>query len=209
MSNLLEDYESYLTTEKKASANTVSSYLRDVHQFAQEMEERDVPLDEVLPRDVEDYIRGLTRRGKSAATVTRSVASIKSFYNCLLSRGLVESNPARNVTAAKVERKLPQILTSREVELFLEQPDCSDLKGYRDRAMLELLYATGIRVSGADRAGRGRPEPLRRGASLCQQGEGAGHPPLPRRHPGAGGVSAQRPPAAHRTSRTRRRCSST
>ena len=147
MSNLLEDYESYLTTEKKASANTVSSYLRDVHQFAQEMEERDVPLDEVLPRDVEDYIRGLTRRGKSAATVTRSVASIKSFYNCLLSRGLVESNPARNVTAAKVERKLPQILTSREVELFLEQPDCSDLKGYRDRAMLELLYATGIRVS--------------------------------------------------------------
>ena len=82
MSNLLEDYESYLTTEKKASANTVSSYLRDVHQFAQEMEERDVPLDEVLPRDVEDYIRGLTRRGKSAATVTRSVASIKSFYNC-------------------------------------------------------------------------------------------------------------------------------
>ena len=147
MSNLLEDYESYLTTEKKASANTVSSYLRDVHQFAQEMEERDVPLDEVLPRDVEDYIRGLTRRGKSAATVTRSVASIKSFYNCLLSRGLVESNPARNVTAAKGERKLPQILTSREVELFLEQPDCSDLKGYRDRAMLELLYATGIRVS--------------------------------------------------------------
>ena len=147
MSNLLEDYESYLTTEKKASANTVSSYLRDVHQFAQEMEERDVPLDEVLPRDVEDYIRGLTRRGKSAATVTRSVASIKSFYNCLLSRGLVESNPARNVTAAKVERKLPQILTGKEVELFLEQPRCVDAKGYRDHAMLELLYATGIRVS--------------------------------------------------------------
>ena len=94
MSNLLEDYESYLTTEKKASANTVSSYLRDVHQFAQEMEERDVPLDEVLPRDVEDYIRGLTRRGKSAATVTRSVASIKSFYNCLLSRGLVDEQPS-------------------------------------------------------------------------------------------------------------------
>ena len=147
MSNLLEDYESYLTTEKKASANTVSSYLRDVHQFAQEMEERDVPLDEVLPRDVEDYIRGLTRRGRSAATVTRSVASIKSFYNCLLSRGLVESNPARNVTAAKVERKLPQILTSREVELFLAQPEPTDAKGCRDRAMLELLYATGIRVS--------------------------------------------------------------
>lgn len=147
MECLFEDYESYLTTEKKASANTVSSYVRDVHQFELAMEERDVSLLEVLPRDIEDYTQGLTRRGKSAATVTRSLASIKSFYNCLLSRGLVENNPVRNVTTAKVERKLPQILTSREVELFLEQPDCTDPKGCRDRAMLELLYATGIRVT--------------------------------------------------------------
>lgn len=147
MECLFEDYESYLTTEKKASANTVSSYVRDVHQFELAMEERDVSLLEVLPRDVEDYTQGLTRRGKSAATVTRSLASIKSFYNCLLARGLVENNPVRNVTTAKVERKLPQILTSREVELFLEQPDFTDPKGCRDRAMLELLYATGIRVT--------------------------------------------------------------
>jgi len=147
VSELLAVYEAYLKTEKQASANTVSSYLRDVTQFTRAMEEREVALAEVLPQDVEEYAHFLSRKGKSPATVTRSVASIKSFYNCLLAKGLVERNPAKGVAPAKVERKLPQVLTGKEVELFLEQPQCTDLKGYRDRAMLELLYATGIRVS--------------------------------------------------------------
>lgn len=147
VSDLILAYEAYLKTEKKASANTISSYMRDVHQFAQAMAFRGVELTEVLSRDVEEYTTGLSRKGKSPATVTRSVASIKSFYQCLLFQGLVSGNPAKGVSATKVERKLPQVLTSREVELLLEQPECTDLKGYRDRAMLELLYATGIRVS--------------------------------------------------------------
>ena len=147
MADLLLLYEDYLKTEKNASPNTVSSYMRDVHQFAQAMEERELELNEVLTQDVEEYIHALTRRGKSPATVTRSVASIKSFYQCLVSKGLADQNPAKGVAPAKVERKLPQVLTGKEVELFLEQPECTDLKGYRDRAMLELLYATGIRVS--------------------------------------------------------------
>ena len=147
MSELLAVYEDYLKTEKQASANTVSSYLRDVRQFIGVMEEREIPVAAVLPHDVEEYAHVLTRKGKSPATVTRSVASIKSFYNCLISLGRADHNPAKGVTAAKVERKLPQVLTGKEVELFLEQPECTDLKGYRDRAMLELLYATGIRVS--------------------------------------------------------------
>ena len=147
MSELLDLYEEYLKTEKKASANTVSSYLRDMRQFASSMSDQDTELEEVLPQDVEGYAAQLTRKGKSAATVTRSIASIKSFYNCLIALGIMDHNPAKGVVAAKVERKLPQILTGKEVELFLEQPECTDLKGYRDRAMLELLYATGIRVS--------------------------------------------------------------
>ena len=136
-----------MKTAKRASANTVSSYVRDVHQFAQSMEDSGVSLTEVLPKDVEGFTKSLVRKGKSPATVTRSVASIKSFYNCLIALGKVDRNPAKGVAPAKVERKLPQVLTGKEVELFLEQPDCTDLKGYRDRAMLELLYATGIRVS--------------------------------------------------------------
>ena len=147
MSELLTAYEDFLKNEKQASANTVSSYLRDVHQFAAAMDGRDVDLTQVVTRDVEDYANSLMKRGKSPATVTRSVASLKSFYSCLMSKGFVNRNPAKGVSPAKVERKLPQVLTSKEVELFLEQPECTDLKGYRDRAMLELLYAPGIRVS--------------------------------------------------------------
>lgn len=147
MSDLLSAYEDYLKIEKGASANTISSYLRDVRQFLHGMEELNVPLAEVLSQDVEEYAHSLVRKGKSPATVTRSVASIKSFYNCLISLGRVGRNPAKGIAPAKVERKLPQVLSGKEVELFLEQPECTDLKGYRDRAMLELLYATGIRVS--------------------------------------------------------------
>lgn len=147
MSDLLSVYEDFLKIEKRASANTVSSYLRDVHQFAAAMENKGVELVQVVTQEIEDYANSLMKRGKSPATVTRSVASIKSFYSCLMGKGYVSSNPAKGVAPAKVERKLPQVLTSKEVELFLEQPECTDLKGYRDRAMLELLYATGIRVS--------------------------------------------------------------
>ena len=147
MSDLVSAYEAYLKTEKRASANTVSSYMRDIHQYAAAMEEKGVDLTDAVTEDVAEYTTSLTRQGKSPATVTRSVASIKSFYQYLMSQGAVDQNPAKGVTPAKVERKLPQVLTGKEVELFLEQPECTDLKGYRDRAMLELLYSTGIRVS--------------------------------------------------------------
>ena len=143
----LEGYERYLAEEKKASPNTLSSYVRDVNQFLRWLEGEGLTEVQAAQSDVEAYTRFLSAKGKSAATVTRSLASMKSFYTYLQRTGRVEVNPARGVAPAKVERKLPQILTSKEVELFLEQPDASDDKGCRDRAMLELLYATGIRVS--------------------------------------------------------------
>lgn len=143
----LKGYEDYLTTEKKASDNTLSSYLRDVRQFSDYCDREDLTLTSVSTEEVERYIRYLTNRGKSVSTVTRAVASLKSFYGYLLRGGYISSNPARSIASAKVERKLPQILSSKEVELFLDQPECTDAKGYRDHAMLELLYATGIRVS--------------------------------------------------------------
>ena len=95
---------------------------------------------------MEHYAAGLTRKGRSAATVTRSIASIKSFYNCMIALGIMDHNPAKGVAPAKVERKLPQILTGKEVELLLEQPECTDLKGYRDRAMLEPVSYTHLDV---------------------------------------------------------------
>ena len=143
----LTEYERYLAERKKASPNTLSSYLRDIQQYLAWLSEEGLTPEQAAQSDVERYIKVLTSKGKSAATVTRSLASLKSFYTYLLGTGRVLVNPAKGPAPAKVERKLPHILTAKEVELFLEQPDASDAKGCRDRAMLELLYATGIRVS--------------------------------------------------------------
>ncbi len=141
-------YEKYLTAEKDASANTVSAYLRDVTQFQEFLHvEEDSDLRRAAPEMVQHYMDWMHGKGKSAASVTRFLASAKSFYKFMVSSGVLAANPARGLTAAKVERKYPEILTSKEVELFLEQPQCVDAKGFRDHAMLELLYATGIRVS--------------------------------------------------------------
>jgi integrase/recombinase XerD len=133
--------------EKHASQNTVSSYLRDISQFADYLQARGPELLEVTAETVQSYMDWMLSRGKSAASVTRFLASVKSFYNFQIFSGKVKANPAKGVAAAKAERKYPKILTSKEVDLFLEQPQCVDAKGFRDHAMLELLYATGIRVS--------------------------------------------------------------
>ncbi len=144
----LKLYEDYLREEKHASENTLSSYLRDLRQFSEHLAaQRVTDLRKVKTSAISDYVAWMEGKGKSAATVTRALASIKSFYAFLVERGEIRTNPARGVAAVKVERKYPEILTGKEVELFLDQPRCVDAKGYRDHAMLELLYATGIRVS--------------------------------------------------------------
>ncbi len=146
--DFLRIYETYLEVEKHSSENTRSSYLRDVRQFLEYLSANGGPTPEAVTRDtVKKYVMRLYAQGKSPATVTRAVASLKSFYTFLVRERIVQDNPVRDVTAAKTERKLPQILTNQEVELFLEQPSAVEPKGLRDRAMLELLYATGIRVS--------------------------------------------------------------
>ena len=148
MADLLAQYEEYLATEKHASQNTLSSYMRDLHQFAVYLDEfHPMPLPQVTQEVISGYVAWMGGKGKSAATITRSIASIKSFYTYLQLTGEVSANPAKGVAAVKVEHKFPEILTGKEVELFLDQPQCVDAKGYRDHAMLELLYATGIRVS--------------------------------------------------------------
>ncbi|MBD5119379.1 MAG: site-specific tyrosine recombinase XerD [Clostridiales bacterium] len=143
----ISGYEVWLVQEKRAAANTLSSYLRDVRQFGQWAEEERLTLTQVNQEDVKRYAQHLENKGKSNATVVRSVAALKSFYMYMMSIKAVRINPAKGFTPSRVERKLPAILSNHEVDLFLEQPDSSDAKGCRDKAMLELLYATGIRVS--------------------------------------------------------------
>ena len=145
--DLLTEFKTYLVTEKGASANTVASYMRDITQYVHYLGEDDRQVLGATSECIEAYRKQLLKMGKSAATVTRALASLKCLYRWLQQKGRCPENPAKGVKAEKVERKLPQILSNQEVELLLEQPCCVDDKGFRDHAMLEVLYATGIRVS--------------------------------------------------------------
>ena len=115
-------YSTYLTRERHAAPNTLASYLRDVNQFSKYLESRDCALREATSEMVLDCIGRMLGKGKSAASVTRFLAAVKSFYNYLISIGERQANPAVGVTVAKTERKYPEVLSSKEVELLLEQP---------------------------------------------------------------------------------------
>ncbi len=144
----LRDFEGYLKKEKNASSNTLSSYLRDLRQFGEWLlATLQKPLQQAEEGDITAYYRFLRASGKSQATVQRCSATLRCYYAHLIDKRKLKDNPARHVTMDRQKRKLPQVLSSSEVELFLEQPDTHDAKGIRDKAMLELLYATGIRVS--------------------------------------------------------------
>ncbi|MBQ3378831.1 MAG: site-specific tyrosine recombinase XerD [Clostridia bacterium] len=144
----LNMYELYLKNERKSSANTIQSYRSDISQFIEYLETIGVTdIASVTQSNIEDYISHLRSIHRSNATITRNIASLKSFFKYFASINAIPMNPALTLERVTVEKKLPQVLTSKEVELLLDQPKCVDLKGYRDKAMLELLYATGIRVS--------------------------------------------------------------
>ncbi len=141
-------FEDYLRNEKNASSNTLSSYMRDIRQLADYLEANtETDIVSATEEDLVEYIQHLRESGKSVATVSRSIASIKNLYSYLGIHQIIKQSPATKLTTEKNVQKLPQILTSQEVNLLLDQPKCIDAKGYRDKAMLELLYATGMRVT--------------------------------------------------------------
>lgn len=148
MLDLIKAYENYLTKVKQASNNTTSSYLRDIRQFAQWL--KDTAHLDVLDANqlnISNFLAYLEEEGRTSATVSRNLASLKNFYAYVVSSGFLENTPVTDIHINRGEKKLPQTLTGREIELLLAQPNCVDPKGYRDKAMLEVMYATGIRVS--------------------------------------------------------------
>ena len=148
MLDLIQAYENYLTKVKQASANTVASYMRDIRQFSQWLRSsEDLDVLDAQQLNIAKYMENLASAGKSSATISRNLASLKNFYNYLTSSGFLEKAPVIEIHIQREEKKLPQILTNREVELLLSQPVCVDPKGYRDKAMLEVMYATGARVT--------------------------------------------------------------
>ena len=148
MLDLVQAYENYLTKVKQASANTVSSYMRDIRQFAAWLaNEEGTEVVDAVQSNIANYFSYMETEGRSGATLSRSLASLKNFYAYVVSSGFLEQSPVVDVHVERGEKKAPQILTSREIERLLAQPACVDAKGYRDKAMLEVMYATGIRVT--------------------------------------------------------------
>lgn len=149
MLDFIRAYENYLSKVKQASGNTVSSYMRDIRQFSDWLHsEEDTDILHANQLNISKYLDHLHQQGKSGATVSRTLASLKNFYSYAVSSGFLEISPvSTDIHVDRGEKKLPQILTGAEVELLLSQPSSTDSKGLRDKAMLEVMYATGIRVS--------------------------------------------------------------
>ena len=148
MLDLICAYENYLSKVKQASANTVSSYLRDIRQFSRWLSAQgDISVVDATQLNISDYLLSLEEDGRSNATISRSLASLKNFYAYLITAGFLDKTPVLDIHVERGEKKLPRVLDGREIELLLAQPVCVEPKGFRDKAMLEVMYATGIRVS--------------------------------------------------------------
>ena len=147
MERQLKYFFDFLENDKKLSENTLQSYKRDLKQFKKYIEDCEVHYNRVKEEDIQDYIRELQESGKKASSISRCIASIRSFYQFILKRNKIKVDPTANIQSPKIEKRVPSVLTSKEVELLLEQPKDVDLKGIRDKAMLEFAYATGMRVT--------------------------------------------------------------
>ena len=148
MNTYVKEYTSFMTDIRHKSLNTVESYKRDVTQYISYLDGTGVTdISSTTKTTVLSYLLYLQKEGRASSTVSRTLASLRSYYLFMMQNGVVKSNPTSNLEAPHVEKKIPKILSGEEVELLLEQPKNCDNKGIRDKAMLELLYATGIRVS--------------------------------------------------------------
>jgi integrase/recombinase XerD len=148
METLVQKFIHFLERDKRLSLNTLQSYRRDIEQYVSYLSDLNRNnISNTNKTTVIAYLLHLQKKGRATSTISRNLASIRSFYQYISKSKIIDHDPTTELESPKVEKKLPQILSTQEVELLLEQPKCVDLKGYRDKAMLELLYATGIRVS--------------------------------------------------------------
>ena len=147
MERQLKQFFEFLKNEKKLSENTLQSYKRDLKQFRKFVELYSLHYNKVSEDDINLYIKELQESGKKASSISRAIASIRSFYQYVFKKKKIKRDPTANIKSPKIEKRVPSVLTSQEVELLLDQPKDVDLKGTRDKAMLEFAYATGMRVT--------------------------------------------------------------
>ena len=148
MEKQLKQFFKFLENDKKASNNTLQSYKRDLEQYRNYLITNDLKYNKITEKEIKEYLEYLMEeQNKKPSTISRMIASIRSFYQFEMKNKKVNEDPTEKVQSPKIEKKAPCILTTKEVELLLEQPTNEDLKGIRDKAMLEFAYATGMRVT--------------------------------------------------------------
>ncbi|MBL0387557.1 site-specific tyrosine recombinase XerD [Tumebacillus sp. ITR2] len=148
MDKLIERFIHYLAVERGLAQNTLESYARDLNAYIEFLKRGGiVDLNQTRRANIIAYLAELQRKGRATTTISRNLASLRAFYGFLLRDGLLDGDPTANLESPKIEKRLPKVLSVAEVESLLEGPDGGTTAGVRDKAMLELLYATGIRVS--------------------------------------------------------------
>ena len=147
MEEQLNLFFGFLENDKKVSSNTLQSYKRDLKQFEKYIQEKGEDYSKITDEAIKTYIKYMQEIGKKPSTISRGLASIRSFYQYEVKEQKIEKDPTEGIQSPKIEKRVPSVLTSNEVALLLEQPKNVDLKGTRDKAMLEFAYATGMRVT--------------------------------------------------------------
>ena len=147
MEKQINNFLEFLQKDKKLTENTLQSYKRDISQYENYIEKNNLNYAEVDEDAIKGYLTYLQENGKKTSTVSRNLASIRSFYQYSVRVKDLKKDPTENVQSPKIEKRIPNVLSTKEVELLLEQPQDTDLKGIRDKAMLEFAYATGMRVT--------------------------------------------------------------
>ena len=147
MEKQIKQFLDFLQNEKRVSNNTLQSYSRDIHQYENYVSQNRINYAKVDSQKINEYLKHLQDIGKKTSTISRNLASIRSFYQYLVRIKKIKHDPTENIQSPKVEKRVPSVLTAEEVENLLSQPKDVDLKGTRDKAMLEVAYATGMRVT--------------------------------------------------------------
>ena len=147
MNFLIQRFLRYLRAEKNLSDNTINSYQFDLNRFCSFITSKDTSIEDVKPKQISDYIHVLFDLGLAGSSVARNLSAIRMFYRFLFVEGDVNDDPAALIDSPKAPARLPLVLSITQILSILEQPDLNDKLGIRDRAMLEFLYGTGVRVS--------------------------------------------------------------
>lgn len=144
---LISEFAEYLQTEKHVSDNTLQSYCRDIRQYSKHLKNTGFDLMNAGRNQILEYVIDMQNKGKADSSVMRCVASVRAIYNFMIVKGMKNSNPATALKMPKKENKVPEIMTQDEINALLSAPDMTSVKSIRDKAMLEIMYASGIKVT--------------------------------------------------------------